>query len=192
MERVPRRVLPLKVEIYSLPNFAPPDKGRRQSAISSKSGKEMADQSCWKSQATQKKSCHTIDALQWNARSLSSQGKLDLLRGFSPGLISIQEFGSPNEEFVETIPFDTVSKTRSKERGGGTALMFNNVHYQITKSVEVNQDSNIYRVVLGNLKIAWLSPIYLNKGSIAQIQALFSCIGRNIPPEEWAVYSSSW
>jgi len=100
-------------------------------------------------------------------------------------MIAVQEFGSPHEELLKTVPFGILAKCRTIDKGGGTALMFNGIDFMVTRSFEVNQDCNLYRVVLGKLKVVWVSSVYLNKGLNTQIQALFSCIARNIPPEEW-------
>ncbi len=133
---------------------------------------------------TQKVCNNTINFLQWNARSLSTHQKLNFLRGIPSSIITVQEYGNPHN-LLESSPFNVISKMRSDNKGGGTALLFNDIDFEIIKTIQVNQDTCLYRVVLNKLRIVWLSSIYLNRGSISQIQALFSCISSNVPPEEW-------
>ena len=166
--------------------YAPPrDIKRRTIAKSLKGGNGIASQDSCKSLTTHKVCSDAINILQWNARSLSTQEKISFLKGISQDIMAIQEFGNLNLELLRTIPYEVVSKTRGCEKGGGTALLFDDFPFQITKSIEVNQDTCLYRVILGQLKVVWMSSVYLNRGSVSQIQAFFSCIGKYNPSEEW-------
>ncbi len=74
---------------------------------------------------------------------------------------------------------------RDDERGGGTLLWVKNLPHKINRSLFVNKDFSIYRILLGRDKYIWLASVYLSQGKFSQIQLLFKTILKGIPAEEW-------
>ena len=53
------------------------------------------------------------------------------------------------------------------------------------KSIFINKDFSIHRILLDRDKFIWLGSVYLSLGSPTQIQLLFKKIYENIPQNEW-------
>ena len=97
----------------------------------------------------------------------------------------IQETWAPNAYIQNMIPPSEVMNTFRPNKGGGSMIWMRKIPFQIHRCIPINQDMNLYRILLGRDKFIWVSSIYLSKGSFPQVQALFNKIYMNIPPWEW-------
>jgi len=130
------------------------------------------------------KSSMTLRLSLWNCRSLSLE-KLQYLLSHNCEVNLLQEVWHPNETLQNLIPSTSIAKFRSIGEGGGTLMLLKNFPFKCHRCIAINQDCNLYRILLGRDKILWIGSIYLSMGTPAQIKVLFKNIYEYIPPNEW-------
>jgi len=119
----------------------------------------------------------------WNCRSLSKE-KLSYLLSHNCDINLLQEVWQLNEALQLLLP-NYLAQLRTTKQGGGTLVSLQNFAYRCHRSISINQDCNIYRLILGRDKIIWIGSIYLSMGTPAQLKSLFKNIYEFIPPDEW-------
>jgi hypothetical protein len=88
----------------------------------------------------------------------------------------------------QNSPYDFRRMDRNSKKnktGGGTLLLFKQ-GIQVIKEVRLNKDSGLYQMIINTTKgtkTIWLANVYLNRGTMSQIQKIFRCIEKIIPPE---------
>lgn len=123
--------------------------------------------------------------MSWNIQSLSNELKANFSRSTGADILALQEIWNPREELL-SIYKDYRMITRSKKRGGGTMISVENERHFIAKSIPLNEDMEIHKVILYEERYIWLVSVYLPKGTKAQLQRLFQEILRVVPPSELA------
>jgi len=126
-----------------------------------------------------------INLIQWNACSLNKQEKIQYLLSHEFNIALIQETWQLNPNALDALNPGVLLKVRREERAGGTLTLLKDIPHSIHKTIQINKDTNIYRILLGRDKYIWLSSIYLSRGHPQQVQLLFKKIYENIPSYEW-------
>ncbi len=121
----------------------------------------------------------------WNAQSLNSLQKIYPLIYMNSDILLIQEVWQPKFELNQYFDSNAKFQLRKGERGGGTLLWVRNILHKLNRSIFVNKDFSIHRILLGRDKYVWMASVYLSQGTASQIQLLFKKILEGIPVEEW-------
>ena len=125
-----------------------------------------------------------ITLAQWNCRSLSLD-KLNYVTSYECDVILLQEVWHPKLSVLNQIPKKPLLQIRNDKQAGGSLLWFKKLNCQINRSLYINSDFSLHRVLVDRDKYIWIGSLYLAQGSIKQIQELFRKIYLFVPSFEW-------
>ena len=100
-------------------------------------------------------------------------------------IVFLQELWQPNQEVRDLIPGSPLLKLRNQNKGGGSLSWLKNISFKINRTIHINSDFSLHRILLGRDKFIWIASVYLSVGSPAQIKALFRKLYDFVPSYEW-------
>ncbi len=125
-----------------------------------------------------------IRILQWNARSINSQIKVDFIKGLNSDLLCLQEIWQQVDN-IKTLGKVLETVVRTESRGGGTAtLVREEISAQVITTERINKDTKLIKARIDN-SYMWICNLYWPNWSMNKAQKLFGKIRKFIPENEW-------
>jgi len=125
-----------------------------------------------------------ITLAQWNCRSLSFD-KLSYVNCHNFDVILLQEVWHPTSSVLSQIPNKPLLQLRDENQAGGSLLWLKKLNYQINRTIYINSDFSLHRVLVDRDKYIWIGSLYLAQGSVNQIKELFRKVYLCVPSYEW-------
>ena len=122
---------------------------------------------------------------QWNAWSVQNNTKIQFIQSLPGDIVAIQETWQQHEN-IEKIG-ETIEICERKGRGGGSAtIQLCEDRIQVLSRNRIGLDSHAVKLFMREAYF-WVVNVYLNEGSIEQIQELFGELKSLVPENEWDV-----
>ena len=120
----------------------------------------------------------------WNARSIVSKEKLELIEGLDGNILCIQEtwLNADTKLFSGGSNWNVIRFDREgpKKAGGTLTLLDQGV---VTRRIRVSTDYGFFKVAYAHHSF-WVANVYLPTGSKSQIRELFYNIEKHVPRED--------
>lgn len=127
----------------------------------------------------------SLKLLSWNARSLTSVGKIREILKYKADIAFIQEIWNPPEELLDLLG-NNIEMKRRADNHGGTLLYYNEEKLPISRqSLKMNEDCHLSKHILHGNKILNLCSLYIPKASKKAIIEIFNNLQRQIPETEY-------
>ena len=126
-----------------------------------------------------------ISISQWNAWSVQNETKIQFIQSLPGNVVAIQEIWQQNDN-VERIG-ELIGHCEREGRGGGSAtIKLCDDKILVKSKFRIGLDSHAVKIFIRNTYF-WVVNVYLNEGSIEQMQELFGELKSLIPENEWDI-----